>query len=96
VQIHAFVNAGEAHIGLFLLPQYSRDEAIVRTQKEIEVIVRSKKHQSRALNGDTAAVQLLPDDNFIRVGNAMFPTGRVIEIIKQAQRAICGTIQQPI
>jgi exosome complex exonuclease DIS3/RRP44 len=92
--VHELTTSGRGFIGLFSLSRLARDDSTVRTQK-YEIIVRPKRNQNRAIDGDTVAVELLPETEFLRVGNATFPTGKVVAILKSAQRVICGTIQAP-
>ena len=93
-EVHRLVNEGGAFVGVFMLSQFSRDEATVRTQNE-EIIIQSKVNQNRAIDGDTVAVQLLPESEYMTMGDMKFPTGKVIAVLKQAERVICGTIQEP-
>ena len=94
VDVHRLVNEGKALVGVFTPSQFSREEATVRTQKE-EIIIQNKVNQNRAIDGDTVAVELLPESEFMAVGDVKFPTGKVVAILKQATRVICGTIQEP-
>ncbi|KAH0788561.1 exosome complex exonuclease RRP44 [Histomonas meleagridis] len=95
LEVHKLVDQGNAFVGTFSLSQFSREEATVRTQKNGEIIIQNKLNQNRAIEGDMVAVQLLPEEKFLVVGDTKFPTGKVIAIMKPASRIICGTIQQP-
>ncbi|OHT13332.1 RNB-like protein [Tritrichomonas foetus] len=95
LEVHRLVDKGEAFIGVFSLSQFSREEATVRTQNNGEIIIQNKINQNRAIDGDLVAVQLLPESEFITVGQQSFQTGKVIAIMKSQARVICGTIQEP-
>lgn len=95
LEVQKLVDKGEAFIGIFSLSQFSREEATVRTQKNGEIIIRSKINQNRAIEGDTVAIQLLPESEYITFENKKFATGKVIAILKSQPRVICGTIQEP-
>ena len=94
LEVHRLVENGEAFIGTFGLSKFSRDQGIVMTQKNGEIIIQNKIDQNRAIDGDLVAVQLLPESE-LSVGDKKFPTGKVIAIMKSLPRVICGTIQQP-
>lgn len=94
LEVQKLVDEGKAFVGTFSLSQFSREEGTVKTKKN-EIIIQSKINQNRAIDGDMVAVQLLPEEEYLVVGETKFPTGKVISIIKPATRIICGTIQEP-
>lgn len=94
LEVQKLVKEGKAFVGTFSLSQFSREEATVKTLKQ-EIIIQSKLNQNRAIEGDQVAVQLLPESEYYNVGGTLFPTGKVVAILKPANRVICGTIQEP-